>query len=152
MSDNIIISEECFKKEIIPLIKEGCTVPFKISGGSMEPFLAGNRDSVYITAPVLPLKKGDIAFFERESGKIVMHRVCKVDKNVYYFIGDAQTIFEGPISDAAIIGVVNSVNRKGKTINKGFTWYFFKHIWLAIVPLRPICFKIYNIFFQKNKT
>lgn len=150
MKDNIILSEACFKKEIIPLIKEGCTVPFTVSGGSMEPFLAGCRDSVYITAPILPLKKGDIAFFERESGKIVMHRVCKVTENGYYFIGDAQTISEGPIPDSAVIGKVNSVTRKGKTICKGFIWFFFRHVWLAIIPLRPACFKIYGKI-SKNK-
>ena len=35
--------------------------------------------------------KGDMAFFVRDNGQYVMHRICKVDKNGdCFFVGDAQ--------------------------------------------------------------
>ena len=150
-SNNIVFSEDSFKREIIPLLREGLTVPLTVSGGSMEPFLAGRRDTVYIMPPSFPLKKGDIAFFERYSGKIVMHRVCKVTKDGYYFVGDAQTRLEGPIPEKAVFGCVRSVTRKEKTVSGGFTWYFFEKIWIRMIPLRPFCLKLYRSIFRKKK-
>ena len=56
---------------------------FKISpnGGSMLPLIVQGRDSVYIKKPEGRLKKYDIAFFKRDSGECILHRVIKVKKN-----------------------------------------------------------------------
>ncbi len=142
--NNIILSSDYFKVKVIPLIEEGLTVPLTVSGGSMNPYIVPERDTVMISKPVFPLKKGDIAFFERMSGQIVMHRVCKVKEGKYYFAGDAQTEIEGPIVEEQIFGQVNKIIRKGKTEEKGkFTWFFFRNVWIRMIPLRPFCMKVY---------
>lgn len=141
-------NEYDFCNEIIPLINEGAVFSLKVSGGSMEPFLASGRDTVYISKPDFPLKVGSIAFFRRESGKIVMHRVKRIeDGSKYYFIGDAQTVTEGPIPEEAIFGEVLKIARKGKTVSSGTVWSFFEKIWIRMIPLRPLCFKLYRLFF-----
>ncbi len=145
-----LFSTEDFKKDIIPLIEEGFTVPLIISGGSMEPFLAHDRDTLYISKPVLPLKKGDMAFYERECGKIVMHRVYKAKKGSYFFVGDAQTDIEGPVTEKQIFGQIRSVSRKGKHIDRNdFVFWFFSAVWIRIVPARPLIMKVYRAF-KKN--
>ena len=147
-----IFTENQFKLEVIPLLKEGLTVPLTVSGGSMEPFLAGRRDTVHISSPSFPMKKGDIAFFERANGKIVMHRIYKTDGNNYYFVGDAQTEIEGPIPEPAIFGSVKAVTRKNKKTDSGFVWWFFEKVWIRMVPLRPICFRLYRATVGKLKS
>ncbi len=147
-----IFTAEEFRSHAVPLINEGLTVPLKINGGSMEPFLVHERDTVFITKPDFPLKVGDIAFFERENGRIVMHRVCNVKNEDYFFIGDAETKVEGPVSKENIFGIVYTVNRKGKKADKrNFTFWFFRNIWIRIIPLRPFAMKVYRMFSAKGK-
>ena len=148
---NVVFTLYDFKLKIIPLIEEGLTVPLKVSGSSMTPYIVGGRDTVMISKPTLPLKRGDIAFFERLDGQIVMHRVCRVKKEGYYFVGDAQTVLEGPIVDAQIFGVVNKIIRKGRTESSGnFTWFFFRHVWIRLIPIRRVFVKIYEKLKRKK--
>lgn len=146
-------SDDEFTEYALPLINEGLTVPLRVSGGSMNPFLSGGRDTVYISKPAFPLKKGDIAFFRRQSGKVVMHRVCRAKDGQYYFCGDVQTAIEGPVGEERIFGVVNKVNRKGREEKRGCpAWDFFERVWIRIIPLRPILMRIYAFFKGKRKT
>lgn len=127
------------------LLDQGKEVPLTISGNSMSPFLVHGRDVILISLPKGKWKKGDMAFFRRKNGQYIMHRIYRVDKNGdCYFVGDAQQAIEGPISAEQILGKITSVKRKGKWIGPGnFWWEFFEHVWLNIIPLRPICQKVY---------
>ena len=148
---NVIFSSDEFKLKMIPLIREGLTVPLTVSGSSMTPYIVGGRDTVMISKPSFPLKKGDIAFFERLDGQIVMHRICRIRDGKYYFVGDAQVEIEGPIVEEQIFGVVNKIIRKGKPEQKGkFTWFFFRHVWIRMIPLRRTAIKIYEKFKRKK--
>ena len=88
---------------------------FKISpnGISMLPLIREGRDSVYITKPTERLKKYDIAFFKRDNGDFVLHRVIKVTKKGYIFCGDNQYVAESGITDRHIIGIVSKIERNG---------------------------------------
>ena len=148
---NVVLSTDDFKLKVIPLIEEGLTVPLTVTGGSMNPYIVPGRDTVMISKPDFPLKKGDIAFFERLDGHIVMHRICKVKDGRYYFVGDAQTDIEGPIVKEQIFGKINKIIRKGRTEEKVcFTWFFFRHIWIRMIPLRPFCMKVYGKLKRKK--
>lgn len=148
---NVIFDTDGFKDRIIPLIEDGLTVPLTVSGASMNPYIVGGRDTVFISKPAFPLKKGDIAFFERENGQIVMHRICKSGDGQYFFVGDAQTEKEGPISEKQIFGHIKKIIRKGKTDEKGsFTWFFFEKIWIRLIPLRPFLMKLYSLLPKKK--
>lgn len=126
------------------LIEEGKDVCMTISGSSMSPFLIHHRDSVSLSKPDSPLRKGDIAFFQRQDGAYVLHRICKTTPEGYYFIGDAQTEIEGPIKREQIFAIVTKVKRKGRWIAPGsFWWLFFAKVWINIVPLRRLIIKLY---------
>ena len=76
----------------------------------MMPFLIDRRDQVLIKRIERPLKKGDIAFFQRENGQYIMHRIHfmrkddRTGENQFYFIGDGQKNIEGPIKEIQIFG------------------------------------------------
>lgn len=146
-----IVDTSAYMKIVRELLQEGHEVPLVVTGNSMSPFLIHERDEILISGINRPLKKGDMAFFQRSSGQYVMHRIRYIKKgkdgndDEYYFIGDAQTVTEGPIARKQIFGLITAVKRKGKTIREGdFWWEFFQHIWLHMIPFRYITSRIYG--------
>ena len=135
------------------LIKQGKEVSLTITGNSMSPFMVHGRDEILIAPPDGNWKKGDMAFYQRVNGQYVMHRICRVNAaGDCYFIGDAQQMIEGPVKKSQIFGKITSVKRKGKWIGPGdFWWEFFEHVWINIIPLRPVCNKIYTILWRFKK-
>ena len=133
---------------LIELINEGKDVNFLITGSSMAPFLCHKRDTIIISKPIKPLKKGDMVFYIRESGQYVMHRIHHIDKNgMLYMVGDAQTEIEGPLYQNQVFGIIHKVIRKGKKMDHtNFWWHFFEKVWINIVPLRPYIIKIVSFF------
>lgn len=129
------------------IIKTGKDVSLLVSGSSMSPFLIHHRDTIIISKPTQPLKRGDMVFYQRLTGQYVMHRIHHIDKNGnLYIIGDAQTEIEGPVSPNQVFGIIHKVIRKGKKLQKGnFWWWFFEKIWIRIVPLRPYIIKMVSV-------
>lgn len=142
------VANEEYLPVLRELLREGKTVSLNISGSSMAPFFVHQRDRVLLSPVTETLKKGDIAIFQRQDGRYVLHRICRVtgDKQ-YYFIGDAQTEAEGPIQREQIFGIVTAVCRKNRWIRPGdFWWGFFRRVWLRIIPLRRIIIGFYGHF------
>ena len=148
-----IVDVDTYMPVLCEILAQGKEVSLTITGNSMAPFMAHGRDEILITAPDGPWKKGDMAFFKRENGQYVMHRICRVETDgKCFFVGDAQQIVEGPIRPEQIFGKIIKVKRKGKWIGPGnFWWEFFEHVWLNILPLRPICWKFYGVLWKIGK-
>lgn len=128
------------------LVNQGKEVRLIISGSSMTPFLVHERDSILFSKPDSPLKRGDMVFYQRENGQFVMHRILHVKPEGLYIIGDAQVEIEGPVNPSCVFARITKINRKGKWIGPGqFWWWFFQHIWLSIIPLRPYIIKLYSL-------
>ncbi len=128
------------------LTEEGHEVNMLIAGSSMSPFLIHQRDYIYFSKPTSPLRRGDMVFYQRDTGQYVMHRICKANKDgTYDIIGDAQYQIEHGIREDQIFARVNSIVRDGKTIRPGnFWWFFFEKIWIRIIPLRKYIVKGYG--------
>lgn len=115
-----IVDNQEYMKVVRSILEEGKEVPLVVTGNSMMPFLIDRRDQVLIKRIERPLKKGDIAFFQRENGQYIMHRIHfmrkddRTGENQFYFIGDGQENIEGPIKETQIFGVITGVLRKGK--------------------------------------
>lgn len=108
-----------------------------ITGSSMTPFLVPGRDRVFLRPAPPALRRGDIAFYERAPGRLVLHRVYRASPQGYYFVGDAQTAIEGPIRRDQILAVAAEAERKGRPQRPGcFWWWFFRTVWLRLVPAR----------------
>ena len=123
-------------------------LPLIVSGSSMTPFLVSGRDTVYLSRLERPARRGDILLYLRDSGKYILHRVWRVEKDgTLTIVGDAQTELERGIREDQIIAVVTSVVRKGKRMGPGdFWWEFFEKIWIRMVPLRYLVWRLYGGF------
>lgn len=129
------------------LTEQGKEVNMLISGNSMSPFLMHGRDSIRLKKPDRKLRKGDMVFFQRKSGKFVMHRIIRVRKEGFYLLGDSQqsSEIEGPIEESQIFALITSVCRKGRWIGPGnFWWEFFEHDWIKLIPFRRFLINTYR--------
>lgn len=131
------------------LVEEGETVSMRIVGSSMSPFLIHDRDLITFKAPERELKKGDMVFFQRESGQYVMHRIYAVKPDGYYMVGDAQAEIEGPIRREQIFAFIIKVRRKDKWMEPGdFWWNFFERVWINIIPFRKVVTVFYSLVYK----
>ena len=134
------------------LAEEGRVVSMLVVGSSMSPFLCHKRDYIYFTKPDRELRRGDMVFYQRDTGQYVMHRIYKRKKEGYYMVGDAQTQIEGPLRRDQIFARIIKVKRKGRIIEPGnFWWEFFEHVWIRIIPLRKVIEKLYSLLGQKHR-
>ena len=134
------------------LAGEGRVVSMLVAGSSMSPFLCHKRDYIYFTKPDRELRRGDMVFYQRDTGQYVMHRIYKRKKDDYYMVGDAQTQIEGPLRRDQIFARIIKVKRKGRIIEPGnFWWEFFEHVWIRIIPLRKVTEKLYSLWGQKHR-
>lgn len=108
---------------LYPLIEEalesGREVYIAVRGSSMRPFLHDLRDQA-VFAPVgsRTIRKGDIVFYQRDSGQFVMHRVYAVDgEGVMTIVGDAQQALEKGVRPDQLRAYVTRVVRKGREIS-----------------------------------
>ena len=142
-----VVDIDAYMPVLREILDQGKEVPLLITGNSMSPFLVHVRDEILISPPDGEWKKGDMAFFQRTSGRYVMHRIVKVtaDKKCF-FIGDGQLEIEGPIDASQIFGKITAVKRKGKWIGpENFWWKFFRYFWLNVIPARPLFCKLYGM-------
>lgn len=129
------------------LTEQGREVNMLISGNSMSPFLMHGRDSIRLKKPDRKLRKGDMVFFQRKSGKFVMHRIIRVRKEGFYLLGDSQqsSEIEGPIEESQIFAMITSVCRKGRWIGPGnFWWEFFEYYWIRMILFRRFLINTYR--------
>ena len=146
MPEPKIVDIHAYLPVLIDLVNQGESVSLTITGSSMTPFLVHGRDQIRFQKPDRPLKRGDMAFFQRRNGDYIMHRVLRVSDDGYYFVGDGQQVIEGPIAPEQIFGRITQVCRKGKWIGPGnFWWDFFAGAWLTLLPCRPFLRKLYGL-------
>ena len=133
---------------ICQILKDGKTAVIPVSGGSMMPFLVSDRDFVMLSDIGDGIRKGDIVLYQRRNGQFILHRVCKVKKKkLYYMIGDAQNVIEGPIMEEQIRAKVVKIMRNGIWISKTcFWWWFFEVIWIRLIPVRKYIWRGYQLW------
>lgn len=149
-----LIENDIYIPVLRELIEEGQQVRMTVSGSSMSPLICHHRDSVLLEAPKGPLKKGDIAFYQRDNGAYILHRICKVKKGEgIWCIGDNQTVIEGPLREDQVFALVTAICRKEQWIRPGsLTWNFFRYIWLNMIPLRRPAIGLYSLISRIKKT
>lgn len=114
------------------------------SGTSMLPLLRQGKDSVSLIKPSGMLKRGDIAFYTRDNGAYILHRVVKSDNGSYTMCGDNQILLEKGVDHSHIIGIVNRIFRDDKPFNTNSASYKL-YLWLWR------CFFIRRVFFKLRK-
>ena len=128
---------------VLPLLKEGKSVKIKPSGGSMVPFITGDRDMVEIKAIDATLKRGDIVLYRRDNGQYILHRIYRVKGEEYYLLGDSQNAVEGPIRREQIVAMSEIYYKDGVRKDNTKTSMRIKYtIWFWLRPVRGILIKI----------
>ena len=134
---------------VLPLLKEGKSVKIKPTGGSMMPFITGDRDMVEIKETNPFLKRGDIILYRRINGQYVLHRIFKVRGDEYYLLGDAQKDVEGPIKREQIVAQSRFYYKNGKRKDNDAFFMKIKYtLWFWLRPIRWPLIKI-NSFKRK---
>lgn len=134
------------------VLDDGASVPLVVSGSSMVPFLVHGRDTVYLTKITKPIKRGDILLYRRNSGKLVLHRVCRLTADGFTMAGDAQQETEPGIKPEQLLAVVTAVRRKGKLLTRSdWQWKIFETLWLWLIPWRKSLLAGYGAITRKRR-
>ena len=135
---------------LAPLIEEklqsGDSIEIIVTGNSMFPLFTTERDSVKLEQPK-KLKKKQIAFYLRDNGQYILHRIIKIKGEDIYCAGDNQTEIEGPLKKEQFKGVVTEYVRKGKRRKVNCLWQkVYSFFWCLSIKNRKkflrILFKI----------
>lgn len=124
--------------DIETLLKSGQTIQLFPQGYSMYPLLVQGRDEVILSPlPDRPLRRGDVALYRRDTGILVLHRICRCKEDGYYMVGDNQVQVEGPLRKEQVIGIMSGFVRKGKLFSSDNLWYrILSRVWLIMRPVR----------------
>ncbi len=127
-------------RELTPFIKEmiqnNRRVQLTVTGNSMFPLLSHLRDSVTIEG-CEDYKKYDIILYVRKNGDLILHRIVKRKKDVFFLCGDNQTVIEYPIYKEQIIGKVVSMKRKEKNFTTKNVFYgLYSFLWCINMKIR----------------
>ena len=113
-------------------------------GTSMLPLLREGVDSVMLEKPDDVLKKGDIAFYRRDNGGYVLHRVIKA-KDGYVMCGDNHLMLEKGIEQRQIIGRVCAIYRGDKQLPmNGLKYRFYCLLWKSFF-IRRVYFRLRSL-------
>lgn len=120
------------------LLSVGESVQFPPTGYSMYPMFVPGRDEA-IVSPIegQRLKRGDIVLYRRDKSILVLHRICRINSNGIFLVGDNQVSIEGPLRPDQMKGILTAFIRKGKTISVTNPVYLVcARIWLILRPIR----------------
>ena len=149
----IVLDTNAYLDTVCELLRQGQRhVAIPVTGGSMVPFLHGG-DMAYLDLPDSPLKKGDIVLYTRENGRYILHRIKKINKDgSFIMVGDAQQELEILPRRELIHARVTSARHQGKLTHPGqLRWWFYRYIWLNIVPLRHFLMALSGKLKRKKK-
>ena len=107
-----------------------------VTGCSMLPMLRQHRDAVILAPLDRALNPGDIALFQREDGRYVLHRVIAVTPENYHFCGDNQATLE-TVTQQQVVAKVTGYLKAGKLRGlNGLGYRIYRWIWVHLFCLR----------------
>ncbi|MBQ6381189.1 MAG: hypothetical protein IJJ41_06295 [Clostridia bacterium] len=135
------------------VLQKNGVLSFTPGGISMWPIISNRADTVIIEVPKGILKKYDVAFYTRESGQPVLHRVLKVNEDSYDMCGDSQTAVEKGVPHSAVFGVMTGYYKNGKFIDcrKNVFYKCVVRLWSCSIFLRRCLLKAFSLVGIKAK-
>lgn len=122
-----------FKKEI----QNNGYILYTSLGYSMKPLINQKTDILFISKLKRRPKKYDIVLYKRDNGQYVLHRIVNVKKSGYVLCGDNQCKKEYGITDSHIIGILEKIIRKDKTLRLNDKKYIiYAHLWTDFFYIR----------------
>ena len=109
----VILPNSVMLGEVSRLIAEGHSVVIMTKGGSMSPFIRGERDSVELERKP-EVEVGDIVLCTIAPGHYVLHRVNAIDGERLRLKGDGNLDSTESCTLADVCGTVTAILRRGK--------------------------------------
>jgi len=137
--------EEYRLAEAIEVIQEvldsGADFSLYPKGTSMLPLIVQGKDAVTIKkSNGTDAKCHDIAFYRRDNGDFVLHRIMKVcHDGTFVMCGDNQTYFERGVRPDQIIATVCGISKDGEQLNMMGMRYRTYVFWWTKMPVRRFC-------------
>ena len=133
---------------ICDFLNEGKKVIIEAVGNSMHPMIRHKKDSIILKKyDGEELKVSDMAFYKRESGRYVLHRIVDItEDNTYVMLGDNQTTEKEKVTADQIIAVPTTIIRGKKTIpiaSKKCRRY--SKFWAKSVFFRKLSIKLFGL-------
>lgn len=115
-------------------------------GTSMLPLIMQERDSVTLEQPQGALHRGDIAFYQRENGQYVLHRIIGERDGTFTMCGDNQLAPEYGVKPEQIIAKAAYITRKGSKITpRSLPYRLYVLLWRSFF-IRRVYFKLRRVF------
>ena len=132
------------KIDLEQLLRDGNIIRIRPQGYSMYPLFIPGRDEALIeSVSADTVRKNDVVLYRRDQSILVLHRICKITAEGFFMVGDNQSEIEGPLRADQIKGRLIAFVRNGKEISvKNPPYRFLSALWLFMLPLRPVCFRI----------
>lgn len=124
--------------EIARLISEGHTVSITAKGYSMNPFIVHMKDQITLGPwKDEDIRKGAVVLVKDDKGNYLLHRIIKRKVNQIILMGDGNIGIKESASVENVIGIMNSVTKKGRTYPvTGLAWRLYSFTWALLRPLR----------------
>lgn len=115
-------------------------------GKSMLPLIKEGRDILVIKQNKGNLRKWDIVFVKRPSGRYLLHRIVEIQKDgTYTLCGDNNATSDFGIKDSDIIGKLVTIITDGKENNlRSLSYKLYVFFWCKPIHVRKFCLKIWN--------
>ena len=132
------------RPDLEALLQDGNIIRIRPQGYSMYPLFIPGRDEALIeSVSADTVRKNDVVLYRRDQSILVLHRICKITAEGFFMVGDNQSEIEGPLRADQIKGRLIAFVRNGKEISvKNPLYRFLSALWLFMLPLRPVCFRI----------
>lgn len=117
-------------------LRKSGRIVFTNKGRSMMPLLRQDRDLMVIETPDRPYRRLDAVLFEREDGRLILHRILKVKDGGYWIIGDNCSSGEY-VKESSVLGLLTGIKRGKRTISVSDPGYrLYVLLWCAPYPFR----------------
>lgn len=142
-----VFSNKEYFSYVESLLQNGENVKIPIRGKSMLPFLR-ETDKVVLFPPYAErFSLGDILLAREESGRVILHRLVKINKEKLILAGDGNIIHHETINFNQVIGVARWAIRGDKMIDlQSFKSKMLGMFWYKIRFVRRVYIKIGSLF------
>lgn len=146
MTDTLTIPNEILLAQVSLMLDEGKRVTLKVRGGSMLPFIIGDRDSVEMEKPSHELSVGDIVLAEILPGRWVIHRIFEIRGNDVVLMGDGNVRGTENCRLENVHGLIlYVVTPSGRKIDCRTPRAMRRaRLWRRLLPLRRVMLAVYR--------
>ena len=132
-----------FDAVAVSLLEAGHPLRFQVRGSSMRPFIRSG-DLVEIQ-PVAAdeLRPGQVLLCRLRDGRLVVHRLVRVEPSGLILQGDARLVPDGRLLPDQVLGRMTGLGREGQWLRLDtFQHAWLARLWLLLIPLRGGLFRL----------